>query len=206
MRNWLLQHRLPLILAILASFTHPLFAQSALSKFQSNLTLNAGALISAFDPDYGPNNLAGIGVWADAGVVHGFGLEAEGRWLRLNEYQSVNQDHYLIGPRYEFRHLERFSPNLERISPSLKRVRPYLERVTPYAKILGGSGYMNFQNHIATGHFGALAYGGGLDFRLNRRVNIRALDVEIQQWPQFAVATQSLHPVGVSAGVSYRIF
>jgi len=190
MRNWLLQHRLPLILAILASFTHPLFAQSALSKFQSNLTLNAGALISAFDPDYGPNNLAGIGVWADAGVVHGFGLEAEGRWLR----------------RYEFRHLERFSPNLERISPSLKRVRPYLERVTPYAKILGGAGYMNFQNHIATGHFGALAYGGGLDFRLNRRVNIRALDVEIQQWPQFAVATQSLHPVGVSAGVSYRIF
>jgi hypothetical protein len=81
-----------------------------------------------------------------------------------------------------------------------------LVRATPYVKFLGGVGYMNFQDHLATGHFAALAYGGGVDLRLNRRVNIRALDVEIQQWPQFAVTTQSLHPVGISAGVSYRIF
>jgi len=54
-----------------------------------------------------------------------------------------------------------------------------------------------------------MAPGGGLDYALNRRWKVRA-DYEFQIWPSAVgipgIQTGSVHPNGVSVGISYRLF
>jgi hypothetical protein len=76
-------------------------------------------------------------------------------------------------------------------------------KATPYAKVLIGVGKMNFNFNYATGRFTDIAYGGGVDIAVSKRLSVRAVDFEYQQWP--AWLSSSLYPYGVSAGVSYRI-
>jgi hypothetical protein len=158
-------------------------AQSAPSAFRSPITLTVGGTASAFDPDYIQNKLVGIGAFVDLDIPHHLGVEAEGRWQRFREVDGISQDNYLIGPRYRFRRIW---------------------RAQPYAKVLGGYSNMNFENGLGTGRFTTLAFGGGLDLKVNRRWSVRVPDFEYQYWPSFLGA--SLKPYGVSAGISYRIF
>jgi len=154
------------------------------SAATSALSIDGGALGTVFQPDYagegiaqtGPKRLWGVGAYVDARFSRWVQVEGEGRWLRFNEYLGIDQDTYLIGPRvpiYEFR------------------------RFTPYAKALvgmGGGSFLNGQSFV-------VAYGGGLDFRLSRRLTVRG-EYEYQQWR----ITPTLYPYGVSAGISYKIF
>jgi opacity protein-like surface antigen len=140
---------------------------------------------SAFQPDYagagvaqtGPNRLYGVGAYVDLRVNRWVQFEAEGRWLRYNEYLGINEDNYLVGPRLP---IHRFG------------------RATPYAKVLVGFGSGSF----LTGHSTTLAYGGGVDYRVTKRISVRAIDFEYQQWN----VTPTLYPYGVSAGIGYKIF
>jgi len=63
---------------------------------------------------------------------------------------------------------------------------------------------MNFEENIATGRFTTIAFGGGVDFRVSRKLTFRPIDLEYQEWPQFV--GNSLSPYGISVGMSYRIF
>jgi len=103
-------------------------------------------------------------------------LEAEGRWLRFNAYQGINQNTYLIGPRVPIVNFH---------------------GLQPYGKFLVGLGNGSF----LTGNTFVLSYGGGLDYRLTHRLTVRG-DFEYQQWRVNPV----LSPYGGSAGISYRIF
>ena len=158
-------------------------AQVVPSAFKSPISLSVGGMGSVFDPDYVSNKLGGLGAYVDLNLFHGLGIEAEGRWQRFNEYQGISQDNYLIGPRVRIRHIW---------------------HVTPYVKVLGGYSHMNFEDNIATGRFTTIAFGGGVDIRLTRRLTVRPFDAEYQYWPSFLGG--SLSPYGASAGMSYRIF
>jgi hypothetical protein len=157
-------------------------------------SLTGGGLVSAFQPDYAgggvaetsPNRLYGIGAFVDVRFTHWVQLEAEGRWLRFNQYVDINEDNYLIGPRLPIQKL-------------------HFWRATPYGKFLAGYGRMNFEYNTAYGHFTDLAFGGGLDVKLTKRINVRAIDFEDQLWPKW-VNNHSLMPYGLSAGLSYRVF
>jgi opacity protein-like surface antigen len=159
-------------------------AQVAPAAYRSSFTLSAGALGSRFQPDYedsgvahsSPYNLYGIGAYVDADFSRWVKIEAEGRWLRFNQFLGVDENTYMIGPR----------------------VAPYtFHKITPYGKVLFGWGSGSF----LAGRSFALAYGGGADYRLTRRFAVRG-DFEYQQWQ---VTSITLHPYGVSAGISYRI-
>jgi len=63
---------------------------------------------------------------------------------------------------------------------------------------------MNFQYNFAYGHFTDIAFGGGVDMPLTRKITLRAADVEYQLWPNWVNGT--LKPYGGSVGLSYRIF
>jgi len=78
-------------------------------------------------------------------VTHWIQAEAEGRWLRYNQYLNINESNYLIGPGCRSR------------PPRLAR--------HPYAKVLIGLGKMNFEFNSATGSFTDVAYGGGVDIK-----------------------------------------
>jgi hypothetical protein len=180
------------ILLAAGVFSAPAQVVPAATSRQFSLT--AGGLGSVFQPDYAGggvagtsfNRLYGVGAYVDVKFTRWIQIEAEGRWLRFNEYEAIDEDNYLIGPRLPIRRLRFW-------------------RATPYAKALIGYGKMNFDNSEAYGRFTDLAFGGGLDIKLTRKISLRAIDFEYQDWPKW-VNNQSLMPYGASVGIGYRIF
>jgi hypothetical protein len=161
-------------------------AQSRPAAYKSGLSLSAGGEASAFQPDFAggstpqtsPNRLYGIGTYVDLKITRWAQLEAEARWLRFNEYLGISENTYLIGP----------------IVP----IHTYKRRFTPYAKGLVGFG----TGTLFTGRATTYAFGGGLDYRLNKRFSLRG-DFEYERW---RVHPAALQPYGVSVGVTYKIF
>jgi hypothetical protein len=176
--------RLAVLLSLLLVNAAPalLRAQVAPAALRSPLSLTVGGFASGFEPDYVPNKLAGVGAYADLNVFRRYGLEGEARWQRFHETGGISQDNYLIGPRVRVLHIW---------------------RAQPYVKVLGGFSNMDFGGGF-TGRFTTIAYGGGVDLRVTRRISVRAIDFEYQQWPKFL--SSNLYPYGGSVGVSYRIF
>ena len=152
------------------------------------MSLTAGALGSVFQPGFSaiggpgeaPNRIYGAGAYADVRFSRWVQFEGEGRWMHLNTLYGVNEDTYLAGPRIP---LHTF----------------HFLRATPYAKALVGLGYGKFLTNPAL----TVAYGGGVDLRLTKKISIRAGDFEYQQW---RVTPTTLWPYGVSVGIGYKIF
>ncbi|HUX28391.1 MAG TPA: outer membrane beta-barrel protein [Terracidiphilus sp.] len=169
-------------------------AQVVPAASRSRLSLTAGGMGSLFQPDYAgggitgasPNRLYGLGAYVDVEFTRWIQLEAEGRWLRFNQFLDIHQDNYLLGPRVP---IHRFG------------------RITPYAKVLFGFGNMNFEFSEASCHCANIAYGGGADVQLTKRLSLRAIDFEYQQWPDWNVYQNGqLHPYGASVGIGYKVF
>jgi hypothetical protein len=148
-------------------------------------TLSAGGEGSMFQPDYtgldvaqtSPNRLYGAGAYVDAKFSRWLQVEAEGRWMRFNTYRGIDENTYLIGPRVPICNFHGLSP---------------------YGKFLVGLGNGSF----LTGNTLVLSYGGGVDYRLSKRLTLRAFDFEWQQWR----VNPTLYPYGGSVGISYKIF
>jgi hypothetical protein len=132
-----------------------------------------------------PFALIGVGAYADVRLSRWVQLEAEGRWQRFNQYNGVYQDNYLAGPRLP---VYRFW------------------RSTVYGKVLGGISKMKSNSDGREARFtnATLAFGGGMDIKLTRRLSWRAADVEYQYWPQWG--NSHLSPYGASMGIGYKIF
>jgi hypothetical protein len=159
-------------------------AQAVEAADEPGLHLNAGGMASGFQPDEGGNDLVGAGTYVDFHFTHWIQIEGEGRWLRWNQYFGEHEDNYLIGPRVP----------VYRIG----------KRGQIYGKALIGLGKMTFP-FGGYGTFTALAFGGTLDYRLSRKVTMRAIDFEYQDWPVW-LPHQSLQPYGVSVGFAYKVF
>ena len=186
-----------LCLVLLAAGVCSACAQVAASATTRRFSLTAGGTVSLFQPDFegGYNGsgypiaqadiqpLIGVGAFVDVKFTRWVQLEAEGRWQRFNQFDNISQDNYLIGPRvpvFRFR------------------------RSSIYAKALAGYSKMVFDPYNDHGSFTALAFGGGMDVRLTKRLSFRAVDVEYQYWPLWGNST--LSPYGASMGIGYRIF
>jgi hypothetical protein len=170
---------------LVASVAFSAYGQVAAAAYGHRATLTAGGFGSMYQPDYAgngiaqssPNYLFGPGAYVDYTASRWVGAEFEGRWLRFNEYLGVNEDTYLLGPKVPIGTFKGF---------------------TPYGKVLvgiGGGSYLS-------GHSTVLAYGGGVDYRLTKRLSVRAFDFEYQQW----LLNPHLYPWGGSVGIGYRIF
>ena len=154
-------------------------------------TITAGGIASGFKPGAGTDHLIGPGTFVDLHFTRWIQLEAEARWLRFDQGSGDHQDHYLIGPRVP---IHQFG------------------RAHVYGKALIGVGSMTFHGlktpqGIVDGHgtFTALAFGGGMDYQLSRKLTLRAVDFEYQDWPKF-LPGMSIQPYGVSVGMAYRVF
>lgn len=169
-------------------------AQVVPSATQRQLSLTLGGMGSIFQPDYmgggvakaSPQHLVGIGAYLDLRLSRWVQVEGEARLLRFNQYHNIYQDNYLIGPRLP---IHTFG------------------RITPYAKVLFGFSNMNFEYNATTCHCADIAYGGGADVQLTKRLSLRAFDFEYQQYPNwYVLQTSQLHPYGASVGIGYKIF
>jgi len=182
---------LVLLIVLLGAQASLLHSQTVPSATGPQFSITAGGMASAFQPDYAGgfvsgasgNRLYGAGAFVDVNFTRWLHVEAEGRWLRFNQFVDIDETNYLIGPRLPIHRFGRF---------------------TPYAKALVGYGTMNFEFNEATGRFTALAYGGGVDVKLTPRISARG-DFEYQQWPRW-INNEELYPYGVSVGIGYRFF
>jgi opacity protein-like surface antigen len=176
-------------------------AQVDPSAYARGMSIAAGGEVSGFQPDYAGNRvpqaapfsgyLAGIGTYVDVKFTPWVQLEGEGRWMRFNQPdKGIYEDNYLVGPR-------------------LPIYKLHFWHATPYAKALIGFGKLNFEDGNGWGRYTAIAYGGGLEMKLSRRLTMRLPDFEYQQWLNWSEGTgkaANLFPYGISVGVSYRIF
>ena len=155
-------------------------------------SITAGGMGSGFYPNTGShplfvtgtNHLVGLGTYVDLHFTHWIQLEGEARWLRFDQYAGEHMDNYFIGPKLPIR---RFG------------------RANVYGKVMIGMGKMTFPNNFGYGTFTALAYGGGIDYKLSRKLSLRAVDFEFQQWPNW-LSNSTIYPMGISVGIGYRVF
>jgi hypothetical protein len=171
-----------LLLAACFAAPRPVCAQVAPSGDAGGLTLSAGATASGYCVQYGARKLLGVSGFVDVDTKRRLGIEAEARWLVFYQTENVHLATYAIGPRY---HLT-------------------IGRFQPYAKGLIGFGDFNFPYNYAYGRYLVIAPGGGIDFRLTRRIRLRVADFEYQYWPQFTFGAMSSY--GISSGIRVRIF
>ena len=176
-------------------------AQVVPSAYTRGMAITAGGEISGFQPDYAGNGtpesagfhgyLAGVGTYVDVRFTPWIQIEAEGRWMRFNKpVDGIYEDNYLIGPRLPIYKLR-------------------FKHATPYAKALIGYGKLNFEDKNGWGRYTDLAIGGGVDFKMSKRIDLRLPDFEYQLWPDWSEGTANtytLKPYGISVGVSYKIF
>ncbi|MGD0295093.1 MAG: outer membrane beta-barrel protein [Terracidiphilus sp.] len=171
-------------------------AQVVPSAAGRQVSITVGGMASAFQPDFAgvwnsngvvaqadPRPLYGVGAYVDVKLRRWVQFEAEARWLRWNQYKGIYQDNYLIGPRLP---VYRFW------------------KATVYGKALAGYSKMSFDPVPGdTGKFTDIAFGGGMDVKLTKRISLRVPDVEYQYYPYI---NSPLSPYGVSVGVGYKIF
>lgn len=165
--------------------------------------LQVGAEFSGFDTNVAKSPAPfefGAGIYADLKVLGPVGIEAEARTIQFNQFENVRQDIASGGVRYV-----------------LDRGALAAHRTFLYAKVLGGLGSADFpygtygsdpnRKHDT---FTVLTVGGGLDYRLSRRITLRG-EYEYQSWfdygrglgkPGFGTA----NPSGFSVGAAYRFF
>jgi hypothetical protein len=168
---------------VLLSFAsgRALFGQSVESANAGGVSVWIGAGASGYYLQYGGVKNLGLTGFVDADSIRRWGIEGEGRWLDYHQTANIHAETYLAGPRYHFN----------------------VGRLQPYVKGLAGVGKFNFPYNYAYGSYFVIAPGAGMDYRLTRRVSVRA-DFEYQYWPQFTFGPMSSS--GVTTGIRYRIF
>jgi hypothetical protein len=170
-----------LLSACLAS-SPPTYAQVVPSGDAGGYNLTVGAMATGYALGYGDRKMLGIAAVADLDTKRRTGFEGEAQWLVFHQTANVHTTTWLVGPRY---HLT-------------------FGRIQPYAKVLVGFGQFNYPYNLGQDTDLVIAPGGGVDYRINRRVRIRLADFEYQFWPQFHYGALSSY--GVSSGIRIRIF
>lgn len=144
--------------------------------------MQIGAGWSVANPDYAQRDVQGISIYGDLDFKHHLGVEGDIHRASIITPTNIGVDSYLLGPRYIY-HRNRFSP---------------------YAKVLFGLGRFKykFENAPEAAYtYKIYAFGGGLDIRATRRINVRAIDFEYQKWPGYPA--HGLTPLVYTFGAAY---
>ena len=148
-----------------------------------DLQVGVGYSSANADYEYVANRINGIYAYADFDFREHFGVEAS--FHQLDDPNSaVYQRSYELGARY-VRHYQ---------------VDRFL--LHPYVKVQGGRGVLNFPAY-ANLAYNMVAGGGGVDFSLHPRINVRA-EFEYQDWLNAPGAGLNITPSIVSVGVAYH--
>jgi hypothetical protein len=139
-----------------------------------------GGTYSGFESSYGQQKISGASIYLDTNFIWRYGLETEARRVAYPHF-GERQSTLLTGPRWSF--------------------RP--KGIVPYVKILAGGGRFDFPYGFGYGNYFVVAPGAGVDLRLGEKVRVRLVDFEYQEWPGFTYG--SIHPYGVSAGISFEV-
>jgi|HubBroStandDraft_5_1064220.scaffolds.fasta_scaffold407153_1 hypothetical protein len=146
-----------------------------------NSRIQAGAGFMYLQPQYVNSNIEGISAWADYDFWKFLGAEVSVHLGNVITPADINENSYAVGPRFIY-HRRKF---------------------TGYAKILFGRATISNTDLNTSSSYNIYSFGGGLEYKITRRINIRVVDFDYQQWPNFEPST--LTPLAVTIGASYII-
>ena len=175
LRQW---SSLIVVFAGLVVVAPSLHAQAAYTA-ERTTRIQAGFGFLALNPDYRPGNIIGLSAWGDYDFSKYVGAEISTHFAEFITPDDLSENSYMIGPRLIYRH----------------------KRLTAYGKVLVGRATITNQQYNLSSSYNMYALGGGLEYRLGRRFNVRLVDFEQQEWPDFAPHT--LAPTAMTFGVSY---
>ena len=135
-------------------------------------------------PDYGERFIKGVSLFGDLGLPRRFSLEGDIHYVSLLTPTDIGENTFLLGPRYTVLHQDRFNA--------------YVKAMAGIGRFVYQLGYFQ-QPHTDT--FTALSFGAGMEYRASRHINIRAIDIELQKWPNYDPHT--LSPFVVTFGAAY---
>ena len=165
--------------------------QSAPSATGTGQSLWVGAEYSNLEAGFPTDStvrLSGVGAVVTYSRSHSLGVEGRARFLDFNSWHGETEQDYLAGPRYTFLHSNTWRP---------------------YALFEVGIVKIQYPFSIGNGTSFAMAPGGGVEYRLNRKWRLRAA-YEYQiltNSPNFTDEPKfGIKPNGASAGISYRLF
>jgi hypothetical protein len=140
-----------------------------------------GGGITYVQPDYSTASDKGPYFYVGYDFLSHVGLELNVHFASIVAPDDIGEDSYMVGPRFILRH----------------------KRFEPYAKAMVGVGVINLQfdnsPHSKSAHL-AYGFGGGLDLRATRHINVRCFDFQAQTW---SYHPHTLSPYVYSAGVAY---
>jgi hypothetical protein len=155
----------------------------AQADYTANKTsrVQAGVGYMYLKPDYVNTNIQGISFWGDYDFLKHVGVEASVHLGSIITPSDIAENSYMVGPRFIIRH----------------------HKFTGYGKFIFGRATITNQDYNLSSSYNAYAFGGGLEYKATRKINIRAIDLEYQQWPNFEPNT--LSPIAITVGASYII-
>lgn len=142
------------------------------------IDLQGGGGFTIGRPDY-TNTIRGFALYGTLDFTNHFGGEFVFHQANATDGSKVYERTYELGPRY-YRTYGRFKP---------------------YVKAMYGRGVFNYPHDAANLAFNLFAVGGGVDYALFDRVNVRA-DYEFQRWLSFP--PNGLTPQLVTIGIAYH--
>ncbi len=156
----------------------PLHAQASYTATRST-RIQAGVGVLVLKNDYADAYNKGLTLFGDYDFCRFAGIEADAHFGGLVAPDQIGENSYLAGPRFTYRH----------------------RKATVYGKVLIGRGSITNQFSNLTASFNAFSYGGGVEYRLAHKLNLRLFDAELQKWPNFE--SHTLSPVAVTVGLAY---
>lgn len=175
-------------LSLVALLPSALHAQATPAATRGGASqIGAGYTISNED-EYPGKHLQGVTIYGTFDLNNHLGVEGDVHMASvIKSYFQYKETSYDAGLRWA-EHYRKFSP---------------------YAKGLVGFGHSSAVNSIqivggsTPGSYFLFGLGGGLDYSLNDKINIRCVDFEYQRWPNFP--PHGLTPPLFTFGVAYRL-
>jgi opacity protein-like surface antigen len=147
-----------------------------------------GAEYSNFDasfPYQSNQRITGYDVFADYFFTNHLGVEADARFLNFLSFHGESESNYLAGPQYRSRSLG---------------------KLQLYGQGLVGLGKIQFPFSVGNGSYFAVVPGGGVNYRLARRWQLRA-GYDYERWlnsPNIANApAHEITPSGFHVGLAF---
>jgi len=159
----------------------PSLNAQAVYTANQNTRIQVGAGAAFIAPDYSKGTLIGFSAWGDYDFSKYIGLEVSAHFGEIITPGDIAENSYMLGPRFSYRR----------------------RKLTLYAKALVGRATITNQDFNLSSSFNLYAFGGGVEYRILHKINLRLVDFEQQEWPSFM--PNSLSPTAATIGVSYII-
>jgi hypothetical protein len=180
-------------LVVLAAFLGSVLVSSASGQAvytaKRASTIQAGGALLFLRTDY-QGSVQGYSGWADYNINRLVGFEVIGNSGSVRTPRDIAQKSIFVGPKITY----------------------HRNKIAVFGTISFGTAQIKSQRlpdsaypygTFTHGNYFAYAFGGGVEYHLNRKVNLRPFAIQTEKWPDFEPHT--LSPMSFTFGASYVI-